>query len=80
MTLRPDIAEFIGGLALRQAPPHRPLRVHLSPCPGERKGAAAPSTLLQLGFRSPGQGERWPEGSVRGWFGFRFPVNFASVS
>lgn len=33
--------------------------VHLAPCPGERKGAAAMSTPFQLGFLFPGQGEMW---------------------
>jgi hypothetical protein len=32
---------------------------HLSPCAGERKSSAGTSTPFQLGFLSPGPGERW---------------------
>jgi hypothetical protein len=40
--------------------------VNLSPRPGERKGAAETPPPFQLGFLSPGQGERCLEGTEWG--------------
>jgi hypothetical protein len=49
-----------------QAPPFRPFGPPLPLPGGEEKPAATPA-LFQLEFLSPGQGERWPEGTEWGW-------------
>ena len=53
---------FVGAQHLHSVPSG-----HLTPCPGERKSVAATQALIQSGFLSPGQGERWPEGTEWGW-------------
>jgi hypothetical protein len=48
--------------------PHSVPSGHLSPCPGERNPGWMSAGIAAALFLSPGQGERWPEGTEWGWF------------